>query len=121
MARVLKVDAAAVEGYLAHLKADYAKWNSGAKDERHQKIRDEMVKEFNENLHYEVGNKYIKVIKGGHNTSVHSFIVNTDKDKKFKLGDVLKAAGWNAPARNHARGNVIEGNYRASWAGAHYM
>ena len=39
---------------------------------------------------------------------VWGFVVNTDSDKKFKKGDLLKA-GFNAPARNAARGNVLEG------------
>ena len=39
------------------------------------------------------GSKYIKLIRGG---GVWGFIVNTDNDKKFVKGDILKAAGYNA-------------------------
>jgi hypothetical protein len=73
-------------------------------------------KEFEDGLDYNVGSKYIKVIRKDNQTSVHSFIVNTDKDKKFKYGDILKAASWNAPARNFARGNVF-GKYKVRWVG----
>ena len=27
-------------------------------------------------------------------------------DKRFKKGDLLKPAGYNAPARNYSRGNI---------------
>ena len=45
------------------------------------------------------------------------FVVATDKDAKFKKGDILKAAGWAAPARNFARGNILEGSYAINWTG----
>ena len=49
---------------------------------------------------------------------VWGFVVNTDSDKKFKKGDLLKAAGFNAPARNAARGNVLEGGFGIRWTQA---
>ena len=30
-------------------------------------------------------------------------------NSKFAVGDVLKAAGWAAPALNKPRGNILEG------------
>ena len=61
---------------------------------------------FSGNKQYEikVGKKYIKIISDG---GVNSFVVNTDTDPKFKLGDVLMAASWNSPARNSARGKIF--------------
>jgi hypothetical protein len=53
--------------------------------------------------------------------SVWGFVVNTDDDVRFKKGDVLKPAGFNAPARNAARGNVLEGGFSISWTGPHYL
>ena len=63
------------------------------------------------------GKKYIKIIR---DNGVWGFIVNTDDDKLFKKGDILKAAGYNAPARNAARGNIFE-DYSVAWTGPHYL
>jgi len=53
------------------------------------------------------GKKYIKIISEDTQRSVWGFI-NVGNDK-FKVGDILKAAGWASPALNKARGNVLEG------------
>jgi len=78
----------------------------------------QLIEEFNESISYSVGQKYIKIVKGG---SVWGFVVNTDKDKKFRKGDILKAASWAAPARNAARGNVLDGGYSIACTGPHYL
>lgn len=107
-----------VEKLIEVAKADYLKgWNpADAKDEIKREIRQKMLDEFNDTLGYTVGQKYVKVTSRG---GVHSFVVNTDKDKKFKLGDILKAAGWNTPARNFARGNVLNDDFDCvKWTGA---
>ena len=70
-------------------------------------IRENQYSEFARKLGHIKGNKYIKLTTGGRNSAC-GFIVNTHNDKKFKYGDVLKAASWCAPARNFPRGNVIE-------------
>ena len=41
--------------------------------------------------------------------------------KHFKKGDILKAAGYNAPALNSARGNILSGNYAIQWTGPLYL
>ena len=72
-----------------------------------------------------VGKKYIKIGRksdyNGKMGQVWGFVVNTDDDKKFKRGDVLKAAGYNAPARNAPRGNVLEGGFNINWTGPEYL
>jgi hypothetical protein len=73
-----------------------------------------MAEDFDANLRIDEGTKYLKVVSKG---SVHSFIV-IKADAKFKVGDILKAASWAAPARNFARGNVITGSYVTRWTGA---
>ena len=79
--------------------------------------------EFATGIEVSYGKKYIKIITGKHggNRSVWGFIVNTDEDKKFKKGDLLKAAGWSAPARNAARGNILKGGYVINWTGPLYL
>ena len=37
-----------------------------------------------------------------------------------KRGDILKAASWNAPATNKARGNIFE-EYTVQWTGPLYL
>ena len=94
------------------IKADFAQWGEVTE------IRAKLIEKFNENISYTVGKKYIKVVK---ESSVWGFIVNTENDKKFKKGDILKAASWEAPARNKPRGNIIEGGYKIQWTGPHYL
>ena len=73
---------------------------------------------FMESLEFRGGSKYIKVIR---ENSVWGFIVNTENDKKFKYGDILKPAGWAAPARNAARGNVFSDLSWVQWTGPAYL
>ena len=63
------------------------------------------------------GKKYIKIVQ---DTGVFCFIAKEDF-KHFKKGDILKAAGYNAPALNSARGNVLTGNYLIQWTGPLYL
>ena len=100
---------------IENIKADYLYWTTG-RSSTLSEVNEKMIAEFNEKITYKIGNKYIKVFTEG--GSVWGFVVNTDKDKKFKKGDILKAAGYAAPARNFARGNILEGGYTSRWTGA---
>ena len=92
-----------------NLKDNYETWAISCK------IGQEQVDKFNTSFDVRPGNKYIKIINSG---SVWGFICLYD-DHKFKRGDILKAAGFNAPARNFARGNVFKlESYNAVWSGA---
>ena len=106
-----------VEEMKKAMMSDYAGWsNRSNSDSWDSKIALKMYDDYCDNLTESYGSKYIKIfLKGG---GVKAFIVNTDKDKKFKKGDILKPAGWAAPARNFARGNVLEGGYEIRWTGA---
>jgi hypothetical protein len=97
---------------MTNIKNDYM-FKDGTTDSQ---IR--MTQEFNENLSYNVGRKYIKVMT---KSSVWGFIVNVDDDKKFAKGDLLMAAGYNAPARNKPRGNILKGGYKVNWTGPLYL
>jgi len=63
------------------------------------------------------GKKYIKIVQ---DNGVFAFVMKEDSGH-LKKGDVLKAAGYNKPALNSARGNVLNGNYYIQWTGPLYM
>jgi len=82
--------------------------------------------EFRDGFMIKTGQKYIKIgrlskMNPGKMGSVWGFVVNTDDDAKFKRGDILKAAGFNAPARNSPRGNVLDGGFSIRWTGPLYL
>ena len=113
-----------IEKLLENIVADYDRWQLACADAQRGEtakstVQQRMYEEFKEQLGYKVGNKYIKITNknGG---SVWGFVVNTDDDKKFNKGDILMAAGYNAPARNKARGNVFKG-YNINWTGPQYL
>ena len=110
-----------MDDLLDHMRENYVKWSRSGPDGSTD-IKTEMEEEYADGLVFEYGSKYIKVISGKRNqNSVCLFVVNTDRDKKFRFGDILKPAGWAAPARNFARGNVFEedGFNRVQWTGAY--
>ena len=99
----------------AAMIADYAKFMPPTKSDTTAK----MNADYADNFDIRYGKKYIKIVeKGG---GVKAFVVGVDDDKKFKKGDILKAAGWNAPARNAARGNILDGGYAIDWTGPLYL
>ena len=104
-----------VDNLLNDIKTDYAQLKRWTADDN---VRKSMIQRFNEGLTYAIGKKYIKIIQGG---GVWGFIVNTDNDKKFRKGDILKAVSWASPARNKARGNILDGGYNISWTGPNYL
>jgi hypothetical protein len=102
-----------VEALIQAAKDDYAYCFLSADEV--DRVAKEMADRYNDGMNYLPGKKYIKIVCA---TAVHSFVVNTDNDKKFKRGDILKAASWNAPARNFARGNVLDGSLECvRWTG----
>ena len=66
------------------------------------------------------GRKFIKIIR---DNSVWGFVAKSDgmhKGVPMKTGDVLKAAGWSAPAK-HTRGNIFDNKQDYfSWTGPNY-
>ena len=112
---------------MTHMINDYNGWSMRGRTVesdteefiRVTEIRERMEKEFADGIDYDVNKKYIKVFtKSGSCKSVACFVVITDTDKKFRFGDILKPAGWATPARNFARGNILENDFRGvSWTG----
>ena len=84
----------------------------GKKDKYHI----DRIKDFENELGYLPGTKYLKITT---EHSVWGFINLTNKN--FEEGDILKAAGWRAPALNKARGNIFNDNYEISWTGPKYL
>ena len=112
----------ALKEYKKKIGDDYENWTLGSRallnaDSIEKRIRRNGVVEFKNGIDHVCGSKYIKVTRSSNQTSVHSFIVNIHNDKKFKYGDILKAASWKTPARNFARGNIFE-EYKVKWTGA---
>ena len=93
---------------------DYGKFSYHSKDDT---VRNKMFNEYKDGFKTIVGQKFIKVTN---DNSVKAFIVKQDGDK-FKMGDILKPASWRAPAKNSARGNVLEGGYAIQWTGPLYL
>ena len=118
-----------IEKVLEAMKEDYRRWSmigrtvhqNVEKFSRDIEIRDEMIAGYNAGLKVEENRRYWKITStngSGTQRSVSGFIVKAG-DKKFQEGDMLKAAGWATPARNFARGNVLDGTgfENARWTG----
>ena len=97
----------------AAMIADYAKFMVPDTDNKKK-----MNANYADTFDIRYGKKYIKIVC---DNSVAAFVVGVDNDKKFKKGDILKPAGWAAPARNAARGNVLDGGYPINWTGPLYL
>ena len=119
----------AIEKVLEAMREDYKRWSMMTRTvhqnveefNRAIEIRKEMTEEYCNGLEVTEGSRYWKITGtsgGGTSKSVKGFICK-DGDKKFREGDMLKPAGWAAPARNFARGNVLDGTGlgNARWTG----
>jgi hypothetical protein len=104
-----------IEKLLEAIVADYYNWQTANGTRQQTGTQKEMYEEFAQCLQLLKGRKYYKIVgKRG----VWGFI-QIKNDNKFKAGDILKAAGWAAPVRNFARGNVIEEQIsHVQWTGA---
>ena len=91
----------ALDEYAEYLFQDFVAWRARCKGPVPTKN--------DYSIEYMEGRKFLRVVHvdiTGKHRSCHSFIV-LEADDKFKFGDILKAAGWAAPAKNFARGNVM--------------
>ena len=102
---------------MAGAKADYVAMSTSYGKKELTGYSLEQTNKWDSNTRIMPGKKYIKVVQ---ENGVFCFIVKEDF-KHFKKGDILKAAGFNAPALNSPRGNVLDGNYHIQWTGPLYL
>ena len=102
---------------MAGAKADYVRCSTSNGKKELTGYSLEQTEKWDSNTRIMPCKKYIKVVQ---ENGVFCFIVKEDF-KHFKKGDILKAAGYNAPALNQPRGNVLTGNYMIQWTGPLYL
>ena len=111
-----------IEKLKGKIKADYIRWTTKGGTEELSGYFKETVDNFDDSMSVKPGKKYTKIIR---DRGVWGFIANDDfvtsNGKAFKKGDILKAAGWQAPALNSARGNIFDDDYSIAWTGPHYL
>ena len=105
-----------IKNLMAGAKQDYVRMSTSGGRELTGYSK-EQVDNWDNKTKVSQGKKYIKIVQ---DTGVFCFISKEDF-KHFKKGDILKAAGYNAPALNSARGNVLSGNYAIEWTGPLYL
>ena len=98
-------------------KNDYINMSTSYGKKELQGYSKEQVDNWDNKTKVSEGKKYIKIVQ---DTGVFAFVMKEDSGK-FKKGDILKAAGYNKPALNSARGNVLTGNYAIQWTGPLYL
>ena len=105
-----------IKNLMAGAKQDYVRMSTSGGRELTGYSK-EQVDNWDNKTKISEGKKYIKVVQ---DTGVFAFVMKEDSGH-LKKGDVLKAAGYNKPALNAARGNVLTGNYYIQWTGPLYM
>ena len=106
-----------ISNMMSGAKADYERMSTSNFKKELTGYSKEQVDNWDKKTKISQGKKYIKVVR---DNGVFAFIVKEDF-KHFKKGDILKPAGYNAPALNQPRGNVLTGNYMIQWTGPLYM
>ena len=99
----------AMDNLLVKIQEAYDNWNGYDTDKKLD-------------LKLQPGRKFIKVVEGNR---VWGFVAKVDgvhKGLPMLKGDILKAAGWSAPAK-HSRGSIFDSEMHKSfrWTGPNYL
>jgi len=105
-----------IKNMMAAAKEDYKNWSISS-DGSLSDYTKSQLENWDANTKITYGKKYIKIVK---DNGVFCFVMKEDEGR-FKKGDVLKSAGYNKPALNSPRGNVLNGNYPIRWTGPYYL
>ena len=100
----------AMDNLLAEIQVNYNKWGASSGIDKTLDLK------------LKPGRKFIKVIEGNR---VWGFVAKVDglhKGIPMLKGDILKAAGWSAPAK-HSRGSIFDKEMHKSfsWTGPNYL
>ena len=107
-----------IKALVGKIKEDYVKFATVNGTKELTGWHAEQVHGFEKNITITNGRKYIKIVR---DNCVWGFIVKEDFKHLIK-GDILKAAGFNAPTLNRARGNIFAlDNLNVRWTGANYL
>ena len=106
-----------ISNMMSGAKADYERMSTNNFKKELTGYSKEQVDNWDNKTKISEGKKYIKIVQ---DTGVFAFVMKEDSGH-LKKGDILKAAGYNKPALNSARGNVLNGNYYIQWTGPLYM
>ena len=100
----------AMDNLLAEIQVNYNKWGASSGIDKTLDLK------------LKPGRKFIKVVEG---SRVWGFVAKVDgvhKGVPMLKGDILKAAGWSAPAK-HSRGSIFDSEMHKSfsWTGPNYL
>ena len=107
-----------IKTLVGKMKKDYVKFATANGGKELTSYLADQVDRFEKDITITSGRKYIKIVR---DNCVWGFIVKEDFKHLIK-GDILKAAGFNAPTLNRARGNIFAlDNLNVRWTGANYL
>ena len=107
----------AMNTLLDKIQENYDNWGGGRNHPAHAGVGQKKL-----DLKLKPGRKFIKVVEGNRVWGFVAKIDGTHKGLPMLKGDILKAAGWSAPAK-HSRGSIFDKEMHKSfsWTGPNYL
>ena len=99
----------AMDTLLVKIQESYTDWGKYSKDKKLD-------------LSLKPGRKFVKVIEDSRVWGFVSLVDGIHKGAPIKVGDIMKAAGWRAPAK-HSRGSIFDSEMHKSFSrtGPNYL